>query len=107
MFFLLKSIERFHCIGAGVATGLGVMIGLGVTGLCICDIGLGICGFACCCGTLCTGCCCGLGLVILLNSGKIFVLGERYVNGKKIQYFEVAHTHGIVLANVYLFSLDF
>lgn len=35
------------------------------------------------------GCCCGLGLVILLNSGKIFVLGERYVNGKKIQYFEV------------------
>jgi hypothetical protein len=35
------------------------------------------------------GCCCGLGLVILLNSGKIFVLGERYVNGNALPYFEV------------------
>lgn len=35
------------------------------------------------------GCCCGLGLVIRLNSGKIFVIGERYVNGNTIPYFEV------------------
>lgn len=35
------------------------------------------------------GCCCGLGIAFLLNSGKIFVLGERYVNSKKIPYFEV------------------
>lgn len=35
------------------------------------------------------GCCCGLGLVIQLNSGKLFVLGERYVNSEKVPYFEV------------------
>ena len=35
------------------------------------------------------GCCCGLGLVIRLNSGKIFVIGERYVNTESIPYFEV------------------
>lgn len=35
------------------------------------------------------GCCCGLGMVIRLNSGKIFVIGERYVNAKTIPYFEV------------------
>ncbi|WP_428067422.1 hypothetical protein [Chryseobacterium gambrini] len=35
------------------------------------------------------GCCCGLGMVIRLNSGKIFVIGERYVNTKTIPYFEV------------------
>lgn len=35
------------------------------------------------------GCCCGLGLVVLLNSGKMFVLGERYVNDTRIPYFEV------------------
>jgi len=35
------------------------------------------------------GCCCGLGLVIRLNSGKIFVIGERYVNGNTIPYFEM------------------
>ncbi|AZA82162.1 hypothetical protein C1637_09970 [Chryseobacterium lactis] len=35
------------------------------------------------------GCCCGLGMVIRLYSGKIFVIGERYVNEKTIPYFEV------------------
>lgn len=35
------------------------------------------------------GCCCGLGIVIQLNSGKIFVIGERVVNGDEIPYFEV------------------
>lgn len=35
------------------------------------------------------GCCCGLGLVIELNTGKIFIVGEKYVNGAKIPYFEV------------------
>lgn len=35
------------------------------------------------------GCCCGLGLVIQLNSGKIFVIGERIVNDDEIPYFEV------------------
>ncbi len=35
------------------------------------------------------GVCCGLGIVILLNSGKIFVLGERNVNGNTLPYFEV------------------
>lgn len=35
------------------------------------------------------GCCCGLGLVIRLNSGKIFVIGEKYVNSNTIPYFEV------------------
>lgn len=35
------------------------------------------------------GCCCGLGLVIRLNSGKIFVIGERFVNNEEIPYFEV------------------
>jgi hypothetical protein len=34
LFFLLKSIERFHCIGAGD-------VGLG-------DVGLGDIGFGCC-----------------------------------------------------------
>jgi hypothetical protein len=29
-------------------------------------------------------CCCGLGLVVEMNDGKIFVLGERYVNGDLI-----------------------
>lgn len=35
------------------------------------------------------GCCCGIGIVILLNSGKIFVLGEKYVNNNLIPYFEI------------------
>lgn len=35
------------------------------------------------------GICCGLGIVILLNSGKIFVLGERFVNNQLLPYFEV------------------
>jgi hypothetical protein len=33
------------------------------------------------------GCCCGLGLIIRLNSGKIFVAGEKYVNGSSITKF--------------------
>lgn len=35
------------------------------------------------------GCCCGLGMIIRLYSGKIFVIGERYVNASSIPYFEV------------------
>lgn len=26
------------------------------------------------------GCCCGIGIVILMNNGKIFIMGEKYVN---------------------------
>lgn len=33
--------------------------------------------------------CCGLGMVIRLNSGKIFVCGEKYVNGNAIIAFDV------------------
>lgn len=35
------------------------------------------------------GCCCGLGFVIELNDGKIFVMGERYVGGAPIPLFKV------------------
>ena len=35
------------------------------------------------------GCCCGLGLVLLLNTGKILIVGEKYVNTALIPYFEV------------------
>jgi hypothetical protein len=33
------------------------------------------------------GCCCGVGVIARLNSGKIFVAGERYVNGSSIARF--------------------
>lgn len=33
------------------------------------------------------GCCCGLGIVYRLNSGRIFVAGERYVNDVAITKF--------------------
>jgi hypothetical protein len=33
------------------------------------------------------GCCCGLGIFIRLNSGRIFVAGEKYVNGSSIPRF--------------------
>jgi hypothetical protein len=33
------------------------------------------------------GCCCGLGVVMRLNNGKIFVAGERYVNAGAITKF--------------------
>ncbi|WPV66279.1 hypothetical protein [Chitinophaga sp. LS1] len=36
------------------------------------------------------GCCCGLGLAIRLNSGKIFIAGEKYVGGASIPKFIVA-----------------
>ena len=36
------------------------------------------------------GCCCGIGLVMRLNSGKIFVAGEKYVNATSIPRFTVA-----------------
>lgn len=32
-------------------------------------------------------CCCGLGFIFRMNSGKIFVAGEKYVNGSSIQRF--------------------
>lgn len=35
------------------------------------------------------GCCCGLGMIIRLNSGRIFVAGERYVNGSSITRFTI------------------
>lgn len=34
-------------------------------------------------------CCCGLGIVFRLNDGKIFVCGEKYVNGSEISRFTV------------------
>ena len=35
------------------------------------------------------GCCCGLGLIVRLNSGVILVSGERFVNNEEIPYFEL------------------
>ncbi len=35
------------------------------------------------------GCCCGLGLIIRLNNGKIFVAGEKYVNAASIPKFTI------------------
>lgn len=34
--------------------------------------------------------CCGIGLIIQLNSGKIIVLGEKYVNGSLIREWRMA-----------------
>lgn len=36
------------------------------------------------------GCCCGIGMFIRLNSGKIFVAGEKYVNATSIPRFTMA-----------------
>jgi hypothetical protein len=36
------------------------------------------------------GCCCGIGIFLRLNSGKIFVAGEKYVNGDSITRFQIA-----------------
>jgi hypothetical protein len=38
------------------------------------------------------GVCAGLGLIIELNSGKIFVMGERYVNASAMKRFKVKLT---------------
>lgn len=35
------------------------------------------------------GCCCGLGVIFRLNSGKIFVAGEKYVNATAITRFTI------------------
>jgi hypothetical protein len=35
------------------------------------------------------GCCCGIGLIVRLNSGKIFVAGEKYVNEASIPRFTI------------------
>ena len=35
------------------------------------------------------GCCCGIGMVVRLNSGRIFVAGEKYVNGNSIPRFTI------------------
>lgn len=35
------------------------------------------------------GCCCGLGLVFRMNNAKVFVAGEKYVNGASISKFTV------------------
>ncbi len=34
-------------------------------------------------------CCCGLGMVVRLNDGRIFVAGEKYVNGSAISRFTI------------------
>lgn len=34
-------------------------------------------------------CCCGLGMAIRLNDGKIFIAGEKYVNGSAISRFTI------------------
>lgn len=36
------------------------------------------------------GCCCGIGIIVRLNSGKIFIAGEKYVNGVSIPRFTIA-----------------
>lgn len=33
------------------------------------------------------GCCCGIGFIMRMNNGKIFVAGEKYVNATAIQKF--------------------
>lgn len=35
------------------------------------------------------GCCCGIGMAVRLNSGKIFIAGEKYVNASSIPRFTV------------------
>lgn len=35
------------------------------------------------------GCCCGIGMIVRLNSGKIFVAGEKYVNDESIPRFTI------------------
>jgi hypothetical protein len=35
------------------------------------------------------GCCCGIGVIVRLNSGKIFVAGEKYVNAVTITRFTI------------------
>lgn len=35
-------------------------------------------------------CCCGLGLAVRLNSGRIFIAGEKYVNAASITKFTIA-----------------
>lgn len=35
------------------------------------------------------GCCCGIGIAFRLNSGKIFIAGEKYVNGASITRFTI------------------
>jgi hypothetical protein len=35
------------------------------------------------------GCCCGIGFIFRLNSGKIFVAGEKYVNAATITKFKL------------------
>jgi hypothetical protein len=36
------------------------------------------------------GCCCGIGIIFRMNSGKIFVAGEKYVNASSIPRFTMA-----------------
>lgn len=36
-------------------------------------------------------CCCGIGIIFRLNSGKMFVAGERYVNSEAITRFIIKH----------------
>jgi len=35
------------------------------------------------------GCCCGIGIAYRMNSGKIFIAGEKYVNGSAIPKFRI------------------
>lgn len=37
------------------------------------------------------GCCCGIGVAFRLNSSRIFIAGERYVNGAAITRFIIKH----------------
>jgi len=36
-------------------------------------------------------CCCGLGMAVRLNDGKIFIAGEKYVNGSSISRFSIVN----------------
>ncbi len=36
-------------------------------------------------------CCCGLGMAIRLNDGKVFIAGEKYVNGTSISRFSIVN----------------
>lgn len=37
------------------------------------------------------GCCCGIGVIIELNNGKVLVLGEKYVNAATIPQWRMTH----------------
>jgi hypothetical protein len=84
LFFLVKSIERFHCIGATPGIDLGGTIGFVIAGFAICGTGFDICeaGLSICIadlGVCVTGlgvCETGLGICVAGLDGCCGVLGD-------------------------------